>query len=366
MSHGSRRAPVTAPVGVTLCIINFNGAGHLAPAFAALQAQSWPFAELLLIDNASDDESPALARRLCPAVRMIQLPTNGGPAAARNAGFRAAAHDLILFQDNDVRLGVETGACLVAHLAEHPECLAVAPRVLYDSDPTTVQFDSADCHFLGLMSTRHADMPVAGLDAAPSPTTSMVSACFLIDRRLWHGGPPFDESLGFNLEDHDFGVRARLAGHALWVQPAATVRHGSGTAGLSYRPGQTPTEARVFYLTLNRWLIVLRCYATRTLVVLSPALLALEVIQVIWLASEGHAAVWWRALRSLLARRRRVLAERRAIQRDRRVGDAEILRDGPLPLTRHVRQHPLGRYCASAADFVLRAYWRAVRRWVEA
>jgi GT2 family glycosyltransferase len=357
---------MTASVRVTLCIINYNGAEHLGPAFAALQAQSWPFAELLLIDNASDDDSRALARTLCPAARIIQLPANRGPAAARNAGFAAATNDLILFQDNDVRLGVETAARLVAHLAEHPDCLAVAPRVLYETDPTIVQFDSADCHFLGFMATRHADMPVADTDTAPAPTTSMVSACFLINRRLWRGGQPFDESLGFNLEDHDFGVRARLAGYSLWVQPAATVRHGSGTAGLSYRPGQRPAEARLFYLTLNRWLIVLRCYAARTLVLLSPALLAVEFMQVIWLTSEGRAAAWWRALRSLLARRQRLLAERRAIQRDRRVGDAEILRDGPLPLTRHVRQRPLGRTLAAPADIVLRAYWRAVRRWVPA
>jgi GT2 family glycosyltransferase len=351
---------------VTLCIINYNGTEHLAPAFAALQAQSWRFAELLLIDNASTDGSRARARALCPAARIIELPTNRGPAAARNAGFAAAANDLILFQDNDVRLGVETAARLMAHLADHPECLAVAPRVLYDTDPTVVQFDSADCHFLGFMATRHADRPVADIEAVAAPTTSMVSACFLINRRLWRGGPPFDESLGFNLEDHDFGVRARLAGHSLWVQPAATVRHGSGTAGLSYRPGQRPAEARLFYLTLNRWLVVLRCYAVRTLVLLSPALLVVEVMQVIWLTSEGRAAVWWRAVRALLARRRWVLAERRAIQRGRRVGDAEILRDGPLPLTRHVRQRPLGRGPAAAADLVLRAYWRAVRRWVSA
>jgi hypothetical protein len=117
---------------------------------------------------------------------------------------------------------------------------------------------------------------------------------------------------------------------------------------------------------LNRWLIVLRCYARRTLVLLSPALLAIEVMQVIWLMSEGRVATWWRAFRSLVARRQRVLAERRAIQRDRRVGDAEILRDGPLPLTRHVRQRLLGRTLAAPAEIVLRAYWRAVRRWVPA
>lgn len=349
---------------VTLCIINYNGAEHLTSAFAALQGQPWRFAELLVIDNASTDDSRTRVRALCPTARVIELPTNGGPAAARNAGFAAAANDLILFQDNDVRLGVETAARLVMHLAHHPGCLAVAPRVLYDTDPAVVQFDSADCHFLGFMATRHADRPIADVDAEPVLTTSMVSACFLMNRSIWRGERPFDESFGFNLEDHDFGVRARLAGHSLWVQPAATVRHGSGTAGLSYRPGQRPAEARLFYLTLNRWLIVLRCYALRTLVLLSPALLAVEVMQVIWLTSEGHAAVWWRAVRSLLARRRGVLVERRAIQRGRQVGDAEILRDGPLPLTRHVRQSPLGRALAGATDAVLRAYWRAVRRWV--
>ena len=42
---------------VTLCIINHNGAEHLRAAFGAIRAQSWPFAEILLIDNASDDSS---------------------------------------------------------------------------------------------------------------------------------------------------------------------------------------------------------------------------------------------------------------------------------------------------------------------
>lgn len=351
---------------VTLCIINFNGAEHLGPALAALRAQAWPFAEVLMIDNASEDGSAELAAALCPEARIVRLPANGGPAAARNAGFRAAAHDLILFQDNDVRLGAGTAERLMAHLAEHPGCLAVAPRVLYDADPATVQFESADCHFLGLMATRNADRPAAELAAIPSPTTSMVSACFLMDRRRWRGGPPFDESLGFNLEDHDFAVRATLAGHALWIEPRAAVRHGSGTAGLSYRPGKRPSDARVFYLTRNRWLIVLRCYAGRTLLVLAPALLAFECMQLAWLASEGRAGVWWRALRSLVSRRRSILAERRAIQRTRRVADAALLRDGPLPLTRHVRGRPAGRRLAAPADALLRGYWRATRRLVGA
>jgi GT2 family glycosyltransferase len=193
----------------------------------------------------------------------------------------------------------------------------------------------------------------------------MVSACFLFNRKVWDGKLQFDESLGFNLEDHDFGVRAQLAGYTLWIQPEAIVRHGSGTPGLSYRPGDTPSEARVFYLTVNRWIIIGKCYSLRTIVLLSPALLAYEAIQLAWLTGEGHLGVWWRAVTSLVRRRRTLIAERRVIQRQRRLGDAGILRDVPLPIAPHVREHPLGRRLAPLIERVFSTYWRVVRRCIE-
>lgn len=349
---------------VTLCVINFNGARHLQGAFEAIRVQSWSFAEILLIDNASNDDSLDLTRALCPSARIIRLAENRGPGGARNAGLAAATSDLVLFQDNDIRLSPDTATRLVSHVREHPETCVVAPRVVYEVDPEIVQFDSADCHFLGLMYTRNADQPLHALATTPAQTSSMVSACFLFNRSVWRGNSLFDESLFFNLEDHDFGVRLALAGYSLWVQPAAIVRHGSGTPGLSYRPGQTPSEARAFYLTVNRWIVISKCYAIRTLIVLLPALIAYEVMQLVWLTSEGHLAVWWRAVRSLAGRRRYLCAERRIVQRARQVGDGAVLRDVPLPLIRHVRSGRMGRRLAPLTDRAFRGYWRMVRRWV--
>lgn len=355
---------MTDRVPVTLCIINYNGATHLPGAFAALREQSSAFAEVLLIDNASGDDSLEIAGKLCPSLRVVRLDRNGGPAAARNVGLRAARNDRILFQDNDIRLGPDTAAKLIRHLDDHPDALVVAPRVLYEADPGVVQFDSADCHFLGLMHTRNSDRRLQDLDVAPAPTSSMVSACFLFNRRSWDGLLLFDESFGFNLEDHDFGVRARLAGHRLWVQPAAAVQHGSGTPGLSYRPGLIPSEERVFYLTRNRWILVCTCFSLSTLVLLSPALLAYEAMQLAWLASTGRVAAWWRAARSLVVRWPSILAKRRSVQSTRRVGDRSILRDAPLPLTSHARSHPLARWFAPLAEGALRGYWRLAQHWV--
>jgi GT2 family glycosyltransferase len=349
---------------VTLCIINYNGAEHLKEAFRALQEQDWPFSEILLIDNASDDDSREVARDLCPEVNIVCLPSNLGPGAARNAGFHKARNDLILFQDNDVRLCTQTVAELTKQLALHLDTLLVTPRVLYAHDPDTVQYDSADCHFLGLMTTRHADTRVQKLDVVACTTTSMVSACFLIDRKCWKEKHLFDESFGFNLEDHDFAVRSCIAGYSLWVQPQAQVLHGTGTPGLSYRPGNVASEQRLYYLVLNRWIVVSKCYATKTIVILFPALLVYEFMQLVWMVGRGSFRTWFRALSAYRVSRKRVLADRKSIQRNRQVADRDVLRDAPLPFTHTVNSGVVTRSLVTAADYLMRGYWRLVRRWI--
>ncbi|HLS81696.1 MAG TPA: glycosyltransferase, partial [Steroidobacter sp.] len=327
---------------VTLCIINFNGVEHLRRAFESIDRQPWRFAEVLLVDNASEDDSVAVARALCPGVRVVQLPANRGPGAARNAGFSAARHDLILFIDNDVRLERETVSALIRRVRVSDGVLAAAPRVVYADRPDTIQFDSADCHFLGLMATRHADQQLGAVEEEAAATTSLVSACFMIDRSRWREGDLFDETLGFNLEDHDFAVRARLAGHELWVEPAARVQHGSGTPGLSYRPGVTVSPQRLYYLTLNRWIVMTKCYSAKTLVLLSPALIAFELMQLAWLTSQGAGRVWLQALRTYRARRAELMVVRAATQRARRIPDGVVLREAGLPMTRGARESFVG------------------------
>jgi len=355
---------MSVPRAVSLCIINHNGAEHLKEAFLAVQEQEWPFAEILLIDNASNDASLEIARTMCPEAELVCLPQNLGPGAARNAGFRMAKNDLILFQDNDIRLCKETMAELMKHLHTHQSALLVAPRVLYAHNSDVVQYDSADCHFLGLMTTRHADTQEKELNVDPCTTTSMVSSCFLINRKRWVEGDLFDESFVFNLEDHDFGVRSCISGCSLWVHPLAQVLHGTGTPGLSYRPGRSISEQRLYYLVLNRWIVISKCYAIKTIVILFPAFFAFEIMQFFWLLSRGGIRIWYRAVRAYWHSRKNVLAKRRFLQSSRRVADRDVLRDAPLPFTQTIRDGIIARLLVTTADYLIRSYWRLVRRWI--
>src|SRR5262245_53140385 len=102
---------------VTLCIVNYEGAAHLPRALDAARRSATPFAEILVVDSGSTDGGVAWLRREYPGARVIELASNQGPAAARNAGFAAARHDLILFQDNDVQLDASTARTLLETLS---------------------------------------------------------------------------------------------------------------------------------------------------------------------------------------------------------------------------------------------------------
>jgi len=353
-----------APLPITLCIVNYNGAQYLIDALHAAMTQAGGFAEILLVDNASGDDSLRIVRTEFPQVRVLALADNKGPGAARNAGFTAASCDLILFQDNDVRLQPGCASLLRSLLHEQSGALLVAPRVLYESTPEVIQYDSANCHFLGLMTLRNADRLVTQTEAASSPTTSLVTACFLIDRRRWTGSAPFDEDFVFNLEDHDFGVRANLRGLQTWIEPRAIVRHGEGTSGLSYRPGHAISSRRMYYLIRNRWLIIGKSYALRTLVLLSPVLLLYEVFQLLGLIRKGWLREWWQALSSVLRNLPLLHEKRRAVQASRKTPDRLLLQPGPLPLTVAVRSGRPEKLAIALMERIANGYWKIVRDFI--
>jgi len=346
---------------VTLCLINFDGMHYLPQALDAAEPHT-QFAEILVVDNASTDGSVALLKSRYPQVRIVPLESNRGPAGARNAAFLAAQSDLILFQDNDVQLTPGCISRLLAALLLFPRALLVAPRVLYAHDPDVVQYDSADCHVLGLMSPRNANRPAVMAEEILASTTSLVTACFLIDRTRWGSTSLFDERFVFNYEDHDFGVRAYLSGHELLVEPRAHVLHAGGTPGLSYRPGGAVYAARVYYLIRNRWFILTRAFATRTLVVLAPMLLLYEFVALIGVLYKGWGRSWVAAVRDYLRELPRLLKERKMIQAGRRVADRALLKGGPLPLTDAVSSSFAERAVVRALQRLVDAYWRFARR----
>lgn len=89
---------------VSIIVVNYNGGPGVLEDLRALAEASFGMnAEILLVDNASEDGSPELVRRELPDVRVIDAGSNRGYAAGVNVGLREAAGDVLLILNSDVR-----------------------------------------------------------------------------------------------------------------------------------------------------------------------------------------------------------------------------------------------------------------------
>lgn len=350
---------------ISFCVVNYNGAGFIAETLAAIGRERRLTDELIVVDSASSDESLEVIANLDPSAGLVALDTNLGPGAARNAGWRAARHDLVLFIDNDVVLQPDCSRLLAQALRDDPSALTAVPRVLYAADTSIVQYEGANCHFLGLMSPRYADRAVAACgDDGTVRNNSLITACFMIDRSRWLGDELFDESFFFNYEDHDLGVRARVLGHQLLSVPSATVVHGTGTEGLSYRPGTEFSRTRVYCLIRNRWQVIAKNYSLRTMLILAPALFVYEFVQFGGALRRGWLGLWCRAAWWNVTHWRRLIERRRAVQARRRTPDREILGGGALPFTGELTRARMDKAVLTCLNAIVSFYWRAARRFI--
>lgn len=112
---------------VSVIMPAFRAAGTLPFALRGLLAQSWPALEILVVDDCSPDDTPAVAEAIAagdPRVRVLRQPENRGGYAARNAGLMAATGEFITTHDSDDWSHPEKIARQARHLIAEPGSVA--------------------------------------------------------------------------------------------------------------------------------------------------------------------------------------------------------------------------------------------------
>jgi GT2 family glycosyltransferase len=105
MVDSQNSTAVPAPAGnplITICICTYNRAAHLQKALAALLPQLTGDTELLLVDNASTDSTPALLAGLAgqPGVKICRE-EKLGLSLTRNTALAVARGEFVIFLDDD-------------------------------------------------------------------------------------------------------------------------------------------------------------------------------------------------------------------------------------------------------------------------
>jgi len=107
-------------------VSTWNKKDDLRENLRSLRAQTRPFAEIVVVDNASSDGTAAMVAQEFPEVRLIVMPhSRYGACETFNIGFASARHELIAILDDDIVMQPEWLEKATARLAGEPETTAI-------------------------------------------------------------------------------------------------------------------------------------------------------------------------------------------------------------------------------------------------
>jgi GT2 family glycosyltransferase len=219
-------------------VVNWNGGHDLAACLTALAAQDWPPADVIVVDNASTDDSLAVLRAF-PWVRVVASERNLGFAGGANTGINAGSSQLVATLNPDVTPRPGWARALTTAFAAMPDLGAAGGKLLYP-DQRTIQHAGGQLADSTLIAShRGRGEPDDGQYETAAEVDFLTGGALMLRRAALDRVGLFDEAFyPAYYEDVDLCVRLRDAGWKVIYLPAAVGLHGESgsmdTASLAY------------------------------------------------------------------------------------------------------------------------------------
>jgi GT2 family glycosyltransferase len=304
---------------VSVVIPSWNGRAWLDVVLPSLEAQRFRDFETIVVDNGSSDGSVGHVRERYPWAQIVALERNLGFAAAVNRGIRATTGEYVALVNNDIELHEDFLGALVAGLDSHPGAASATAKMLDLRARDVIDGAGDMLRWSGVVRPRGRGERDAGQYDAPAEVFSACAGAALYRRSALAEVGPFDEAFFAQMEDVDWGFRARLLGHGCRYVPEAVAWH-AGSASMRPDPWFWGLAVRNCV-----WMWV-KCYPAGAIARRAHLLLGHELAGFAFALREGMAGARLRATAAALRGLPRVLRQRRAIQAARRIGRPELER----------------------------------------
>ena len=314
---------------VSVCLVTWNSSEDLPGCLDAVAGLRPAPVELIVVDCASDDDSPRVAADHAPAgvpTRIERLDSNLGFAGGMNRAFSLSRAPFILTLNPDARPSPDYAARLVQRIRRHPDIRVGAatgrlerPRETGRLDACGMSLTPAWRHF-----DRGSDEPDRGQFAKPERVFGATGAASLFRREALEdvkvGGDVFLPEFHSFREDAELCFRLRERGWEVLYEPLARAVHRRLNLP---RRRREMTEQVNYHSLKNRYL--LRAYHQtwgNLLLTLIPSLWR-DCLAFGWVVLRERSSL--PAYRWLWLHRRRILRRRRAIRERRLRPNRELL-----------------------------------------
>ena len=210
----------------SVIIVSFNTCELLKQCLLSLR-QYEPGSEVIVVDNASKDDSVSMVQQEFPEVKLVVLDRNKGFAAANNAGLSLATRDYVVLLNSDTELVDSSLSCCVARLEANPSIGAVHPLLRgMSGEPQQCVHSFPTLRSIARQAIGNSAEPETTQESTWLAGTALVIRKAALDQI---GG--LDAGYFIYWEDADLSARLRQNGWDLAIEPSSTVLHFGGASG---------------------------------------------------------------------------------------------------------------------------------------
>lgn len=221
---------------VTVIVVNYNSGPWLGRCVRALKGRGARYPGVIVVDNASDDESWSDLPDM-PGLEVVRLPTNLGFGRGVNHVLDRIDSEFLLIINPDCLLVPEGLTELVEDLAGHSEAGLLSGRIF---DMSGNEQRGSRRQLPGprrVLNEVFRFRPGPGVDLThlPSPADAteveaVSGACMLLRTRVFRELGGFDPGFPMHFEDLDLMARLHKAGWAVRLVPSVAISHAGGVS----------------------------------------------------------------------------------------------------------------------------------------
>jgi N-acetylglucosaminyl-diphospho-decaprenol L-rhamnosyltransferase len=215
------------PQFVSVIIVNYNSGRYAKVCIESLLKQVDVHLEIIVIDNASGDDSVnVLKNAFAEKITLIESTENLGFGKANNLGAAQTMGEFLLLLNPDTEISDNRAiAQLIEYMRLHPQCGLLGPAIFEPRKNKQVM-----PRFTYPQSKKLKFTPKFG--QLPGQIAWLLGACMLVPRAVFNQINGFDEDYFLYGEDADIGLRLRQQGYEIGYCDTVKIMHVSGASEL--------------------------------------------------------------------------------------------------------------------------------------
>lgn len=262
----------TKKYSLSIILVNYNGQFWLKQTLSSLQEwylhKTKRTVQVILVDNASTDDSMQMVKKEYKWVKRIELEKNVGFAAANNIGIKKSNSEFVMLLNSDTELTQASNLDIALRfLKKSPQVGVVTPKLTlpdgnldwacHRGEPTPW---ASFCYFTKLSSIFSNWPAVAGYHQTYKDLSiaHQIDACsgaaMILRRSAINQVGLLDEQFFMYAEDLDWCKRFREAGWQIWYLPQLEIIHHKNKSGITSQIDTTRLRTTfAFYDTMLQY-----------------------------------------------------------------------------------------------------------------